>query len=181
MSSITLNTGAPGSGKSTVARAVATRFARCLVINVDQLRDMMVSGQSTPDMGVTDELCSQCRRSRAAAIHMARINADEGVEVIIDDVCVPEMFADHYAERFSFPDSRGILLMPRRQVQKERIKQRKGPWDHVLVEHIDWLYDYLEPMPKDGWTVLDTGDWTIDRTVDEVSSLICRGGSRPGA
>ena len=170
--SVTLITGAPGSGKSTIARALALRFQKCLVIGVDQLREMMLSGLATPDMGVTDELCAQCRRARAAAIQMARINAAEGVVVIIDDVCVPEMFAQHYAELLGMPDAHLVLLMPDRRAQIERIRLRQGPWDHVLVDKIDWIYDYLEPMPKVGWHVLDTGGWTIERTIEEVAAII---------
>jgi hypothetical protein len=32
-------------------------------------------------------------------------------------------------------------------------------------------------MPKDGWIVLDSGEWTIEQTVDQVLSRI---GAVPG-
>lgn len=172
MSSITLITGAPGSGKSTVAGLVAARFARCMVINVDQLREMMLSGKCTPGDVVPEEGHAQFRRARAAAVHMARINAAEGVDVIIDDVCFPPSFAGHYAELFAIPGARRILLLPSLEALLERMKRRAGPWDDILIEHAPALYDYLLPMPKDGWTVLDTSEWSIEDTIDRVASIV---------
>ena len=44
--------------------------------------------------------------------------------------------------------------------------------DHVLIDFVSLTYDLLEPMPKDGWVVLDSGEWTIEQTVHEVLSNI---------
>ena len=45
---------------------------------------------------------------------------------------------------------------------------RPFDWEEDLIKHVPWFYSYLEPMPKDGWIVLDSGDWTIEQTVAEV-------------
>ncbi|MEZ5277291.1 MAG: AAA family ATPase [Opitutaceae bacterium] len=168
MKSITLITGAPGSGKSTISKLVAKRLPRCLLISVDDLREMMVTGLATPDQGITDEGIRQFQMARSVAIHMAGVYAAQGVHVIIDDVCVPHMFADHYAPMLNNGGGRGVMLMPDRTTMVERIRQRGGPWDAVLINGIPEIYDYLEPLPKDGWIVLDTGDWTVEHTVQVV-------------
>src|ERR1700722_8613298 len=120
MNTITLISGPPGSGKSTVSKLVAQHFPKCLVVSVDQLREMIVTGLSTPAGGITEELCLQFSLARSTAIAMAQLYAAHGVDVIIDDVCVPSMFADHYATLAVGPHKRKILLMPNLETQTER-------------------------------------------------------------
>jgi hypothetical protein len=52
----------------------------------------------------------------------------------------------------------------------ERIERRGGPLEHI--EHVPVIYDFLESMPKDGWIVLDSSDWTAEQTVDSILSRI---------
>ncbi|MEP7134791.1 MAG: AAA family ATPase [Chloroflexota bacterium] len=169
---ITLITGAPGSGKSTVGRLVAEHFPKSLLINVDHLREMMVSGFASPADGWSEVAYQQFQRARTTAIYMAQLYASQGVDVVIDDVCVPYMFADHYTALFENSQAQRILLMPKLETLIERIKQRGNQWDHVLVEVVPEIYSYLDPMPKDGWIVLDSSAWTIEQTVQKVLSRI---------
>ena len=68
----------------------------------------------------------------------------------------------------SKPAVQRVLLLPTASKLIKRIQKRGKPWDHVLIDHVPWLYGFLEPMPKDDWIVLETGDWTIEQTVSEV-------------
>jgi predicted kinase len=174
MKSIVLVTGMAGSGKSTIGRLVAEHFPKSLLIQVDHLRDMMVKGIALPGLGDdwTEDMVQQFQLARSTAIHMAQLYANQGVDVIIDDVCVPGNFVEQYAALFEIPGVHRVLLYPTAPVLIERIKKRSGPWDHVLIEKVPQVYEYLDPMPKDGWIVLDSGDWTIERTVHEVLSNI---------
>jgi predicted kinase len=173
MNNIVLITGAAGSGKSTVGRRVAEHFPKSLYLPVDHLREMMVNGIALPDgRGWTEEAIQQFQRARSTATYMAQLYAGQGVDVVIDDVCVPPNFVDQYAALFDNPAVHRILLLPSAAALVERLKQRAGPFDHILVNFVPEVYSYLEPMPKAGWIVLDTGEWTIEHTVDEVLSRI---------
>jgi predicted kinase len=177
MNTIVLITGMAGSGKSTVGRLVAEHFSKSLLIPVDQLRGMMVKGMDVPGKGFTEETYQQFQWARTAAIYMAQLYASQGVDVVIDDVCVPPNFVEQYAALFKIPGVHRVLRYPNAHALIERIKKRAGPWDHILVEEVPLIYSYLELMPKDGWIVLDSGEWTIEQTVQEVLANI---GAIPG-
>ena len=177
MNNIVLITGMAGSGKSTVGRLVAEHFSKSLLIQVDQLRGMMVKGMDVPGNGFTEETYQQFQWARSTAIYMAQLYASQGVDVVIDDVCVPPNFVEQYAALFEIPGVHRVLLYPNAPGLIERIKKRAGPWDHILVAEVPLIYGYLEPMPKDGWIVLDSSDWTIEQTVYEVLANI---GAIPG-
>lgn len=172
MNKIVFITGAPASGKSTVAKLVAEHFDKSLHIMVDHLREMMVKGVEMPGGEWNDEISRQFQWARSTAIYMAKLYAGEGVAAIIDDVCVPNEFADHYKTLFDDPTVYKVLLLPTSSALIERIKKRNGPFDEFLIDAVPWLYSYLEPMPKEGWIVLDSSDWTIEQTVQEVLKRI---------
>lgn len=160
-----------GAGKSSVARLVARHFQKSLYIQVDELREKMVKGYAIPENGVfTQEVVQQFQMARSTATYMARLYADQGVDVVIDDVCVPSNFVEQYASLFEMPEVRRVLLYPKASVVIERIKQRGGPMEHI--QYVPMIYDFLDAMPKDGWIVLDSSEWTIEQTVNAVLSKI---------
>jgi len=175
MSNIVLITGATGSGKSTISHRVAENFPKSIHLQVDNLRDMMVKGMVPPKIEWSEEekqqVLQQFQWARSTAIYMAKLYASQGVEVVIDDVITPN-FVEQYAALFEIPGVHRVLLYPKASAVIERVKQRGGPWDHVLIDFVPLSYDLLGPMPKDGWIVLDSGEWTIEQTVHEVLSNI---------
>jgi len=173
MSNIVLITGSAGVGKSTISHRVAENFPKSIHIQVDNLREMMVKGMVPPKIDWSEEeiqqVLQQFQWARLTAIYMAKLYASQGVDVVIDDVFTPN-FVEQYAALFEISGVQRVLLYPKASTVIERIKQRGGPWDHELIPFVSLTYDLLEPMPKDGWIVLDSGEWTIDQTVHEVLS-----------
>lgn len=172
MNNIILITGMAGSGKTTIGRLVAKFFSKSLLLQVDQLREMMVNGVVMPNNGLTEATNQQFQMARSTAIYMAILYASQGVDVVIDDVSFPANFVEQYAALFGIPGIHRVLLYPNAPALIERIKKRAGPWDHLLVALVPKIYSYLEPMPKDDWIVLDSSEWTIRQTVHAVLSNI---------
>ena len=172
MHKIALITGAPGSGKSTIARLLTQHFSKSLHLQVDHLREMMVNGIELPGGSWTDEATRQFQWARNTAIYMAQVYANQGVDVVIDDVCVPAEFAEHYSPLFNDPRARKVLLLPTADALIKRLQNRAGPYDEFLIKEVPWMYSYLDSMPKVGWMVLDTSEWTIEQTFNEELSRI---------
>ena len=110
--------------------------------------------------------------SATPPLYMAQSYADQGVDVVIDDVSVPAEFAEHYSRLFNDPRARRVLLLPTADALVKRLRNRAGPYDEFLITEVPWMYGYLNSMPMAGWLVLDTSEWTIERTFNEVLSRI---------
>ena len=171
MNNIIFITGRAGAGKSPVGRLVARHFPKCLFIQVDELREKMLKGYARPEAGVfTEEAIQQFQMARSTAIYMARLYADQGVDVVIDDVCAPSNFVKQYAALFEIPEVQRVLLYPKASIVIERIKQRGGPLEHI--KYVPMIYNFLDSLSKDGWIVLDSSEWTIEQTVNAVLANI---------
>jgi deoxyadenosine/deoxycytidine kinase len=171
MNNIIFITGMAGAGKSTVGHMLARHFPKSLFIQVDELREKVVKGYARPQGGIfTEEVMQQFQMARSTAIYMARLYADQGLDVVIDDVCVPPNFAEQYAALFEIPGVHRVLLYPRESVVIERITKRGGPLEHI--PYVPVIYNQLESMSKDGWIVLDSSEWTIEQTVKEILSRV---------
>jgi predicted kinase len=161
-------TGGPASGKSTIAQAVARRLDKRVHIRVDQLREMVIAGLAMPTGTWTADATQQFRLARTAAIQMARTYADAGFAAIIDDVCIPEHFAQDYAALPAQETVRRILLKPTQQALLDRLAKRNAPFDQFLAGFAPWVYACMDAIPQAGWIVLDSSNWTIEETIEQV-------------
>ncbi len=82
--------GCPGAGKSSVSRALLARFPFGLHLPVDDLRELVVSGIAHPSLEHRPEAVRQFALARQAAAHHARLYAEAGFTVAIDDVLWPQ-------------------------------------------------------------------------------------------
>jgi predicted kinase len=89
--SIVVLTGGPGAGKSTIAHAVAPLRRRCAVIEVDDVRHMLVQPHAAPWEGV--EGLRQQKLGVGNATQLAIRFADDGGDVVIADVATNDMAA----------------------------------------------------------------------------------------
>jgi hypothetical protein len=81
--SILILTGPPASGKNSVAPLIARRRQRCAIIDVDQVRWMLVQPHMAPWDG--EEGKHQCRLGVENACLLARQFAADGCDVILLD------------------------------------------------------------------------------------------------
>lgn len=84
-------TGGPAVGKTVSARMIAAHRSRCAVIDVDDVRQLMISGGVPPWEGVEGE--RQQRLGVANACALARNFLSAEVDVVIADVLTPTTLA----------------------------------------------------------------------------------------
>jgi len=171
---IILVSGPPGAGKSTIAGRLAEGFEQSAHLKVDDLREIMVNGFEPPGAEWTRGNEQQFVRARAAATLIARLHAVDGIAVVIDDVCVPAHFEDHYADLFAEPLVHRVMLKPTWVALEARMRARAGPWDALLLASgaAAWCYEGLERLSLENWVVLDSSDQSAEETAEEVRQAI---------
>jgi len=171
-SPVFLISGTPGSGKTSVARALMRRFPFGLHIPVDDLREWVVAGIAHPVPVWTAETGRQFGLARAAAASVARRYAAAGFAVAIDDVVVPPEAAAAFDDAIGGVVRHKVLLRPRLEVALARNAARgsKAFDPSILVETIRGLHGEMNPQryAAAGWLVLDTSELGVKETVDEI-------------
>lgn len=105
---ICLITGPAGSGKSSVSKALASKFERSAVIEVDALREMIKGGYVRP-WPYNEEVDLQLSLSTKNACDMATNLLEKGFNVFIDDV-VGRKLLEQYSNFFKDKDFKVFLL-----------------------------------------------------------------------
>jgi chloramphenicol 3-O-phosphotransferase len=161
---IFLVTGIPGAGKTTVSRALATRFERGVHVEADVLQRMIVSGGEWPKPpGPAGEAGRQLRlRYRNAAL-LARSFYDHGFTAVIDDVTMGERLEDYRSDLEGVP-SYLVALAPRVEV----VAQRDGARDYQVFDQWGYLDAEFRRTMRDKGLWLDTSEMSVDQAVDEV-------------
>ncbi len=168
MTNIILITGCPGSGKSTIGRTIAEQFSLGIHLQVDVIRESIVKGFQAPGEW-TPEGIRQFALAREVATQWAHIYRDDGYHVVIDDVCIPEAFTEHYAGLVTQPKVTRVLLNPNRDALVERITKRGGPFmDFFLNVAIPDVQGIIQVMPKAGWIIIDSSNLSIEQTTQAV-------------
>ena len=160
--------GTQGAGKTTVASALARRFARGVHVPADVLHKMIVSGiqwPRTPDeiLDQRDDWEAQLRLRLRNACLLARSFFDAGFTVVIDDIIVGER-AVEVAEALDGVPYTLVMLVPRADVVRDRERGRGS----ALYEKWERLTEQFLAAPRDEGVWIDSSDMTVEQTVDEI-------------
>jgi predicted kinase len=161
--------GVSASGKSTVARLLAERFARCVCVPGDAIREMVVSGRAEmrPDSG--DEARRQLALRYAGALSVAGVYLDGGFDVVVEDVIVGPILRE-FLGLVPVPEFHLVFLDPdaaaieRRERGRDRVAYGPGRFS------VDGLLAVLREETERIGLWLDTTGQSPEQTVDAILS-----------
>jgi chloramphenicol 3-O-phosphotransferase len=169
---IFLITGAPGAGKTSVSAALMQRFPRGLHIPVDDLRLWVVSGIAHPIPEWTDETTRQFRLARRAAAQMARLYAEAGFAVAVDDVHFPQEADAVFVKAREGHAVHRVLLRPSVEIALSRnaLRTNKSFDTSTLSDEIGNLHRNMSVSMYErwGWVVIDTSEMSLEETAEEI-------------
>jgi predicted kinase len=160
-----LITGPMAAGKSTVARVLASQWARGVHLEADLFRRSIVSGREEMAPDASQEALEQLRLRYRLAAAAADGYVEAGFTVALDDVVAGPLLDDYYAMIRSRP-CHVIVLLPSLEAvvarEAERDHKGYGAWS------VEQLYDgFVSGTPRAGiW--LDTTDLSPQETVEAI-------------
>ena len=153
-------------GKSTTAGLLARRSARAAVVDVDDVRQLVVSGAAAPWEG--SEGLAQQRLGVENACGLARSFHREGFEVVVADVLTPETLQLYRAQ---LPGCLSVRLYVSPQEARNRARTRTVYLTEAEFENLQ-AQDRGNPPPADHH--LDVTQLTVDEQVAAVLALWAR-------
>lgn len=163
--------GAPGVGKSTTGRALASRFKKSILFDIDYFRALVVKGLKHPTGGWDEDVETQFRLSHQSVGAIAKTYSEGGFAVIAEHCSSYDMIQDFldYSEG-------GIVVCLKSTMETNlarNLMRTNKSFDPKDIEHFvlsmgDSLYlDFA----KRNMTVLDNTNLPVEKAVDVILSL----------
>jgi len=156
-------TGGPGAGKSTVARLVAQQRLRCAVVEVDDLRHMLVRPHVAPWQG--PEGHRQQLLGAGNACDLVRNFRRDGCEVLVADVLTTETTALY---RSGVEGITVVQLLVTVETAIERARRRTNSLTEQEMRHLHAEQSTF----TDADVSLDTEQLGVDGVVQQVGALL---------
>ena len=166
--SIFFITGAPGVGKSTTARALANRFKKSILFDIDYFRSLVVKGLKQPTSGWDEETELQFRLAHQAVGSVAKIYSDAGFTVVAEHCSSPEM-----VQEFLDFSKGGVVVCLKSDMATNlarNLMRTNKSFDPKDIEHFvlsmgDSLYLEFE---KKGMSVLDSTELGVEEAIRAI-------------
>lgn len=170
---ITVITGPPGAGKTTVSALVAGHFARSVHLRADECFGWLASGFVAPWRPESDEQNATVIDAIGAA---AGAYATGGYEVVVDGIVGPWFLARFAAAAHLDPGELAyVVIRPERAVAHARAVARRAPEDLVEPEPIAVMFDAFESLGAFEDNVVDSSDLGAAATAAAVLEAIRSG------
>ncbi|MET9951501.1 AAA family ATPase [Streptomyces sp. NPDC006339] len=161
---VVLLSGIPGSGKSTVAAALAARFPASAHIEVDELQNLIVQGGHWPTPDGDPEADRQIfLRARNAAL-LADSFATAGFLPVVDDVVVRRSHLGFYRSQVTTHPLHVVFLAP----GPDKAWERNNARHKRLTTNWSFLDEAMRAELPDEGVWIDNADLTVEETVDAV-------------
>ena len=137
---ILILTGPPAAGKTTIGPLLAQQLERCAVVDVDQVRAMVVQPHIAPWRGAAG--MAQLRLGAHNACILARNFVSAGFAVVLLDV-LTDATAQLYRTELADLEHRIVLLLPTLQTVIQR-NQARGQW--LTDAEVELLYRWQQTL-----------------------------------
>jgi chloramphenicol 3-O-phosphotransferase len=151
--------GPAGAGKSTLARAWCATRLRAAHVELDEIRNLIVSGLANPQEKSALQ-AEQYRLSARAACALARAFFDGGCDVAIDDVLEPEAFDRYWRGQLDGLPWELVVVLPS---LAETLSRADGRTKRVQTEHVRNQHARCSEWGKD--VRVDTTGLDLDRSL----------------
>jgi predicted kinase len=165
MSGVWIVTGVSAAGKTTVARLLADRFERAVLVEGDMLRTLVRRGYAPMTPELDPEGLAQLELRHRAAARIADLYAGAGFTVVVEDILLGPALQPFLRLLRSRP-RRLVVLAPRADVVAARNRSRsKNGYARFSVAQLDRAL--REDTPRLGlW--LDSSEQDERTTVEEL-------------
>jgi chloramphenicol 3-O-phosphotransferase len=164
-------TGAMATGKSIVADLLAIRLPKSVHIHGDMFRRMVVNGRADMTPNPSPDAIAQLNLRYDLAAMAADRYAEEGYDVIVQDVILGKDLAD-FVKRIETPERYLVVLSPSVSALEWREEQRsKAGYVHLSPEALD---DVLRRETAQIGYWLDSSTQTPDETVEDILANLQR-------
>lgn len=162
---VCLITGPAGSGKSSVSKALANRFERSAVIEVDTLRGMVKGGFVRP-YPHTAEVDLQLSLIAKNACDIANNFLEKDFSVFIDGIMGKKVF-EQYSNFFKDKNFKAFLILPSLDVLLARFDNRETN-ESLRARTIELHKKFSERRDQLNWQVIDSSDQSLEETVEQI-------------
>jgi hypothetical protein len=162
-------TGPPAVGKSTAARSLASARPRCAVVEVDDLRQLVLTGASAPwegEAGARQRLLGARNACALAANFLA-----EEIDVVITDVLTPES-AVLYRELLP-----GCLVLRLSAPLSETRRRSASRHRWLTSAEFEALHDHDTAHPPTADVTIDVTDFDVPRQAAAIEGEWAEGGA----